>query len=62
MIAFGEIGTRISRSNELFQFRLAFRLVSIVGFGSLLFHGTLTSQMQMLDEVKRILLIKEFHI
>jgi dihydroceramidase len=50
MIIFGEAGARMNSCNT-FRFRLAFRLVSIVGIGSLLFHGTLTSQMQALDEV-----------
>lgn len=50
MIIFGEVGARINSCNS-FRFRLAFRLISVVGLGSLLFHGTLTSQMQALDEV-----------
>ncbi|CAI2171996.1 11525_t:CDS:2 [Funneliformis geosporum] len=53
MIVFGEVGARIN-SCESFRFRLAFRLVSVVGIGSLLFHGTLTSQMQALDEVPMV--------
>ncbi|CAG8534747.1 6413_t:CDS:2 [Funneliformis mosseae] len=53
MIMFGEVGARVN-SCESFRFRLAFRLVSVVGIGSLLFHGTLTSQMQALDEVPMV--------
>ncbi|CAB4484978.1 alkaline phytoceramidase, partial [Rhizophagus irregularis] len=53
MIIFGEVGARINSCNS-FRFRLAFRLISVVGLGSLLFHGTLTSQMQALDEVPMV--------
>ncbi|GBC08095.1 hypothetical protein RclHR1_00790045 [Rhizophagus clarus] len=53
MIIFGEAGARMNSCNS-FRFRLAFRLISVVGIGSLLFHGTLTSQMQALDEVPMV--------
>jgi len=39
-----------SRTN-LFRYKLAFRTITIVGIGSILFHGTLLHHMQMLDEV-----------
>jgi dihydroceramidase len=50
MIVFGEVGARMNRC-EIPQFKLAFRLISVVGIGSLLFHATLTKEMQALDEV-----------
>ncbi|RIA87668.1 ceramidase [Glomus cerebriforme] len=53
MIIFGEAGARMNSCNS-FRFRLAFRLISVVGIGSLMFHGTLTSQMQALDEVPMV--------
>ncbi|RIB07291.1 ceramidase [Gigaspora rosea] len=53
MIILGEVGARINPCHS-FRFKLAFRLISIVGAGSFLFHGTLTSQMQALDEVPMV--------
>ncbi|CAG8737336.1 3403_t:CDS:2 [Cetraspora pellucida] len=53
MIILGEVGARINPCNS-FRFKLAFRLISVVGTGSFLFHGTLTSQMQALDEVPMV--------
>ncbi|CAG8466811.1 6315_t:CDS:2 [Acaulospora morrowiae] len=53
MIIFGEAGARMNLC-EGFRFKLAFRLISVVGVGSLLFHATLTSEMQALDEVPMV--------
>ncbi|KAK9729379.1 hypothetical protein K7432_000344 [Basidiobolus ranarum] len=50
MVVIGELGAYLHPQSE-FRYRFAFRLISVVGWGSLLFHGTLKYETQMLDEV-----------
>ncbi|ORX90865.1 alkaline phytoceramidase family protein, partial [Basidiobolus meristosporus CBS 931.73] len=50
MVVIGELGAWLHPKSE-FRYRLAFRLISVVGWGSLLFHGTLKYETQMLDEL-----------
>ncbi|KAG0047981.1 Alkaline ceramidase 3 [Gryganskiella cystojenkinii] len=40
-----------TKTTNLFRYKLAFRTITVVGIGSILFHGTLLHHMQMLDEV-----------
>ncbi|CAG8520105.1 4546_t:CDS:2 [Ambispora gerdemannii] len=53
MILIGEIGSRLN-SCERTPLYIAFRLISLVGVGSFLFHATLTYYMQALDEVPMV--------
>ncbi|KAG9293433.1 hypothetical protein G9A89_009157 [Geosiphon pyriformis] len=50
IIIMGEVGLKIN-ANHNPRLRLGFRLLTVVGIGSFLFHGTLTKEMQTLDEV-----------
>ncbi|ORY06969.1 alkaline phytoceramidase, partial [Basidiobolus meristosporus CBS 931.73] len=50
MVIIGELGAWFHPRSE-YRYRLAFRLIAIVGWGSLLFHGTLKYETQMLDEL-----------
>ncbi|KAK9719740.1 hypothetical protein K7432_004618 [Basidiobolus ranarum] len=50
MVVIGELGAWLHPKAEI-SYRIAFRLVAVVGWGSLLFHCTLKYETQMLDEL-----------
>ncbi|CAG8762351.1 12175_t:CDS:2, partial [Ambispora leptoticha] len=54
MILIGEVGAGLN-SCERTPMYIAFRLISLVGIGSFMFHATLTYHMQALDEVPMFL-------
>lgn len=57
MVAVGLIGLWLHRGVLERRFLLAFGLVSVVGVGSVAFHGTLLFQLQMLDELPMLYLV-----
>ncbi|KAJ1970119.1 hypothetical protein IWQ62_000159 [Dispira parvispora] len=57
MIFFGEYGARQPLVKENTQFQWVFRLISVVGVGSTLFHATLKHSTQMMDELPMVWLV-----
>ncbi|GJJ74134.1 dihydroceramidase [Entomortierella parvispora] len=53
IILLGELGLYLCPTKER-RFKVAFRTISVVGIGSVLFHGTLRHKMQLLDELPMI--------
>ncbi|KAF9392374.1 Alkaline ceramidase 3 [Podila verticillata] len=53
IIALGELGLYLCPTKER-RFKVAFRMITLVGIGSTLFHGTLRHKMQLLDELPMI--------
>lgn len=57
MVAVGLVGLWLHRRVLERRFLFAFALVSLVGVGSVAFHGTLLFQLQMLDELPMLYLV-----
>lgn len=57
MVAVGVVGAWLHRRVLEPRFLWAFALVSLVGLGSIAFHGTLLFQLQMLDELPMVYLV-----
>ncbi|KAJ1660504.1 hypothetical protein IWQ61_000593 [Dispira simplex] len=57
MIFFGEYGAHQSLVKESVRFQRVFRLISVVGVGSTLFHATLKHSTQMMDELPMVWLV-----
>ncbi|KAJ1911633.1 hypothetical protein IWQ60_010045 [Tieghemiomyces parasiticus] len=57
MIFFGEFGARTPLVAQDARFRRVFRLIAVVGIGSVLFHATLKHSTQMMDELPMVWVI-----